>query len=104
MAWQRGATRARTPEWKALVRQARRELPLMCQATGRTEAQVKADGERLELDHIIPVAEGGTNTIGNLQWLSSSAHQAKTKAEWRRAMQRRRARRHLPAKKHPGAA
>ncbi len=102
MAWVRGSSRTSTAEWKQLVSQARRELPLVCVATGLTEADLLEQGERLELDHIIPVSEGGTDTIDNVQWLSSSAHARKTKAEWLRGQQRRRARRKLPVETHPG--
>ncbi|MFP7366298.1 HNH endonuclease signature motif containing protein [Corynebacterium callunae] len=102
MAWQRGQTRTNTPEWKALYRKARRELPLVCAVTGMTEAEAKAQGFRLELDHIIPDAEGGTDSLDNLQWLITPIHSAKSRKEWERGQKRRLARRRLPVAKHPG--
>lgn len=39
---------------------------------------------RLEVDHIIPLRDGGTNTRANLQVLCQPCHQAKTRRDRRR--------------------
>lgn len=41
-------------------------------------------------DHVIPIAEGGTNTPDNGQPMCEPCHNLKTQAEARRARQRRR--------------
>lgn len=45
-----------------------------CQCCGRV-------GGRLELDHIVNVAQGGTNDKSNLQILCQSCHKTKTQSE-----------------------
>ena len=67
--------------------------------------------DNLQLDHIIPLAEGGPDTFTNTQWLCSDAcHPAKTQAERQRGIDRARAQRGSLSKKyrdlepHPGAA
>lgn len=37
--------------------------------------------EKLELDHIKPISEGGKTTARNLQWLCEGCHQVKTRIE-----------------------
>jgi len=39
------------------------------------------NGTDLHLDHIIPLQEGGTNTVGNYQALCSECHGRKTREE-----------------------
>jgi 5-methylcytosine-specific restriction enzyme A len=59
-----------------------------------------------EVDHIVPLASGGTADPDNLQAVCESCHVIKTAAEKltgiRASAARRRARRHLPVKPHPG--
>lgn len=56
-------------EWQAL----RRAVPRTpCALTGAPWRPY------FHLDHIVPLAEGGTNDPSNLQWLSPSAHAQKT--------------------------
>ena len=59
-----------------------------------------------EVDHIVPLASGGTSDPDNLQAVCESCHVIKTAAEKltgsRDSAARRRARRHLPVKPHPG--
>lgn len=43
-----------------------------CQSCGKTEAEIK-----LNIDHIIPLATGGSNDISNLQTLCSKCNQQK---------------------------
>ncbi|MDO4895002.1 HNH endonuclease [Moraxella sp.] len=45
-----------------------------CQCCGRV-------GGKLELDHIVNVAQGGTNNKSNLQILCQSCHKTKTQTE-----------------------
>ena len=37
--------------------------------------------EHIEVDHVIPLSQGGTDTAGNLQLLCGPCHRAKTVAE-----------------------
>lgn len=39
---------------------------------------------KLQVDHIVPLRDGGTNTRANLQALCTTCHQAKTAADRRR--------------------
>lgn len=41
-----------------------------------------------QVDHIIPLAEGGTDDVGNLQAICASCHEAKTLEEARRGRQK----------------
>ena len=43
----------------------------------------KKISEELEIDHIIPLANGGTNDYSNLQPLCIECHLKKTKGEWK---------------------
>lgn len=40
--------------------------------------------QRVEVDHIVPLRDGGTNTRANLQVLCLPCHHAKTRADRRR--------------------
>jgi len=84
MTWKNGNSRTSTTAWKQLRRRAIREYGNQCARCG-------ADGEdvRLELDHRIPVAEGGTDTLDNAQLLCPMCHAPKTQAEARRGRARR---------------
>ncbi len=53
-----------------------------------------------EADHIVPVAEGGTDAVTNGQGLCTPCHTAKTKQEQTRGMQRRSL--HRTPAPHPG--
>jgi 5-methylcytosine-specific restriction endonuclease McrA len=101
MAWRNGVSRTTTAEWKRLHRLAKQRLSYRCAQCG-TEP-VERDG--LELDHIVPVAEGGTDGLENLQWLCPSCHAEKSRRETARGISRRVARRRLYdrfATRHPG--
>jgi RNA-directed DNA polymerase len=41
------------------------------------------DGERMEIDHIIPHACGGAEAIANLQLLHQQCHERKTASDFR---------------------
>lgn len=79
-----------------VVRRAQRELPMKCSHCGSTD--------RLELDHIVNHAAGGTHTITNAQWLCVVCHKTKTAAERTQAQRARAARGRYPAEPHPGFA
>ncbi|MDO5099306.1 MAG: HNH endonuclease signature motif containing protein [Corynebacterium sp.] len=79
--WDENNPRCRTPEWKALKRQARRQLPNGCADCGQREG--------LELDHITPHFEGGADNLENLQWLCGPCHKRKTDEESLRARARK---------------
>jgi len=53
-----------------------------CQAVGRLP--LLAD----EVDHIVPVAEGGTDDLSNLRAINKDCHKVKTQAEARRGAAR----------------
>ncbi|MCL2831386.1 MAG: HNH endonuclease [Betaproteobacteria bacterium] len=48
-----------------------------CPATGKTKG--KCPG--YQIDHIIPLCSGGADHSGNMQWLGTKAHKAKTKKD-----------------------
>jgi len=50
---------------------AKHPLCVMCEAEGRTEVAT-------ELDHIIPVSEGGSDNPDNVQGLCTKHHRSKT--------------------------
>jgi 5-methylcytosine-specific restriction endonuclease McrA len=58
------------------------------------------------VDHVVPLASGGTADPENLQAVCRSCHERKSEAERLAAVKaaaaRRYARRHLPVKPHPG--
>lgn len=69
----------------------------ICRACGKAPAT--------EADHIIPLANGGENTIKNGQGLCRTCHWKKTQAEIRKANQKRNANRRTQKRKpesHPG--
>lgn len=65
---------------------ARRKLKI-----GRTSrCSICGAMDSLERDHIVPLAEGGSDTISNLQILCKGCHRTKTLAEIKRGQQRAR--------------
>lgn len=84
MTWKNGGTsRTSSPAWKRLRREAIRVLGYECARCG-----VDGRDVHLELDHVIPVAEGGEDTIDNAQWLCNPCHKPKTQAEAKRGRAR----------------
>ena len=67
----RGGRAWRRLRWSVLVRDS-----FTCQACGRVFPP-----DRLECDHIIPLANGGTDDMGNLQTLCRPCHARKTDAD-----------------------
>ncbi|UQE75802.1 HNH endonuclease [Gordonia sp. PP30] len=95
--WVNGNSRTSTPAWRKIRRQAIIRDGNACTRCG-------ADGRQVQLfcDHIIPVAEGGTDTLDNATMLCGPCHQPKTRSEAARGRQRRAARRYRPTEQHPG--
>lgn len=58
--------------------------------------------ERLEVDHVLNIAHGGTHDLDNLQTLCAACHREKSQEEARQARAVKRARRRLPVAPHPG--
>jgi 5-methylcytosine-specific restriction endonuclease McrA len=50
-----------------------------CPATGLTTG--RCDG--WQIDHITPLCRGGSDTVANLQWLSTAQHKLKTRGDCR---------------------
>jgi 5-methylcytosine-specific restriction protein A len=88
MAWQSEPGRVNTPEWRALRRLYIRLFGNYC-----TRCGVDGRDVRLELDHVVPVAEGGMDDIDNVQLLCVVCHKPKTQAEAKRGRARSAARR-----------
>lgn len=102
MVWRNGSSRTSAAEWKRLHRLAKHRIPYLCAQCG---AEPVTGRGGLELDHIIPVAEGGTDGLDNLQWLCPSCHAEKSRREAARGISRRVARRRLYGRfavRHPG--
>jgi 5-methylcytosine-specific restriction protein A len=102
MAWRNGVSRTTAAEWKRLHRLAKQRLSYWCAQCG---AEPVIGRDSLELDHVVPVAEGGTDALDNLQWLCPLCHAKKSRRESVRGVQRRVARRRLYdrfATRHPG--
>jgi 5-methylcytosine-specific restriction enzyme A len=55
-----------------------------------------------EVDHILPVAEGGTHELENLVAICAGCHTRKTHEEQQRGRERRQARRAPRREPHPG--
>ena len=55
------------------------------------------------VDHVVPVAEGGSHDDRNLAAICGTCHDTKTKAEAARGVRRFAAKRMRPAEPHPGA-
>lgn len=66
-----------TTEWRKLKRRVHERDGYMCLACGRSED----DGVKLHADHIVRYADGGADTMENLQTLCNACHKTKTRAE-----------------------
>ena len=97
MAWKRATPRPTPTGWQALRRAIHRRDQGICQGCGQPV------GDRWQVDHIVPVAEGGGDDPDNLRLLGvdcCDTHSDKTKAEAMRGRKRRSPRR--PPSPHPG--
>lgn len=98
MTWT-GHDRTSTTEWRATTARIKRRDRWTCQAC----AGHLCANQNLEVDHIVPVAFGGTDDDANLQTLGARpCHAAKTQAEAAEGKRRRSRRR--PAPPHPASA
>lgn len=88
MSWNSGYTRTSTSAWKRLRRQAIRAYGNECAQCGTHGTETT-----LELDHVVPVAEGGTDTLDNAQLICPTCHGPKTQAEAARGRARKSGRR-----------
>lgn len=61
-----------------------------------------AQGVPLEVNHIIGLADGGTNHPDNLESLCVACHAPETRAQTARGHARRAAAGRLPTERHPG--
>ena len=86
MAW--GDGRTKTAEWKRIRN-------IILKRDGHTCQRCGDKGN--EVNHIIPVTEGGTDDLENLETLCASCHQPETVAQTTRAV-----RRHAAWGRHPG--
>lgn len=76
------AQRGYDPKWRRIRAQYLRHHPL-CQATDEAALRFHArfGDAATDVDHIVPVAQGGTNRWVNLQALCHRCHSAKTMRE-----------------------
>jgi len=81
MTWT-NAHRHRTPSYNKLKTWAKNNLPHTC---NHPHCTATSD---LELDHITPYSQGGTDTTNNVQWLCPQHHWQKTKKEQHHWQQR----------------
>lgn len=68
------SSRYQTNIWGRLRQATFERANFACEACGRR-------GQRLECDHKIPIQQGGTDALSNLQALCRRCHIAKTRAE-----------------------
>lgn len=99
MAWANGGGRTSTREWRNLKRIAKRELEYECAKCG-----ISGHDTPLELDHITPHAEGGPDTLDNVQWMCHPHHDRKTQQEATRGKRRKASVGRHPAEEHPAIA
>ena len=78
------------------------------QLVGKTRArdrgvcyQCGSTGNR-QVDHVMPVSQGGTHTLANMAVICDRCHEVKTGCERRAGVERMSRRR--PGEKHPGIA
>ncbi|WP_276141143.1 HNH endonuclease [Rhodococcus sp. T2V] len=97
MAWGAGDPRTSTSEWRVL-----RKSIILRDGNHCRQCGISGTETALDLDHIVSVAEGGTDDPSNARLLCRRCHTPKTQAEAARGRARMRARLKLPTEKHPG--
>ncbi len=76
LIWQRRASRRNSlPTYAVSAKDIRRLLTSPCAVSGCTNTDI-------QLDHVIPVARGGSHGIGNFQSLCASHNQSKGSKTW----------------------
>lgn len=93
MTWA-GDPRTTTAAWRKLRKRALVRDGHRCRTCGAPANEV---------DHIVNVAEGGSDELENLQALCPPCHRRKTQAESLGARHRQTDARRRPAEPHPGA-
>jgi 5-methylcytosine-specific restriction protein A len=90
--WDRGAERRAefTRAEKRSILRVHGRICHRCQRGGATE-----------VDHVVPIAEGGLNDPSNGRPIHEACHRAKSREETRRGLERRAAKRKLPPDVHP---
>jgi 5-methylcytosine-specific restriction protein A len=58
-------------------------------------------GEAVQVDHVVPLAEGGSNDLDNGAAVCVPCHAAKSAREKRRGFDRHMAKGHRPSEEHP---
>lgn len=97
MAW---STTTRYPSnWKTLKKATFHRCGGQCEVI--TEQGTRCPNAATEIDHMTPIAEGGTHQMVNLRGVCQPHHRQKTRAETARG-QARRPRERRPLEKHPG--
>ena len=99
MAWANGHSRTATREWRNLKRIAKQEKPFQCAKCG-----ISGHDTPLQLDHITPHAEGGPDTLDNVQWMCDPCHLSKSIRESARGRARHYALGWHPREQHPALA
>lgn len=94
--WQ--GTRRMPADWHKRKAITKRNANNQCQAI---DNNTRCSLPGTEVDHIVPLAEGGTHDLSNLALLCKEHHRAKSKAEWLRGIKRQPRERREP-EKHPG--
>lgn len=99
MSWSSKRRNENDPAVKRLKRAALRRCHGICEMHGRY-----CTGKATEVDHIIPLFEGGADDLSNLRGVCHECHYIKSRAENRRAMAAMNAKRYHPRPVHPGLA
>ncbi len=60
--------------WRSLSDKIKKRDGWCCRKCGRNKLAVRARGDFLEVDHIIPISKGGTDSPSNLWTLCSTCH------------------------------
>lgn len=99
MTWKRN--KPRRPATHA-IRQQRKQILARDRYTCQMQVPGVCTYMATEDDHIIPLAEGGTDDLSNRRAVCRSCHALKSKEEARRGRARYRRSRARPKPKHPG--
>lgn len=99
MSWSAKRRNENTPEVQRLKRAALKRCHYQCEMHGR-HCTLKAT----EVDHIIPLFEGGQDVMSNVRGVCHECHDAKSRAERTRALKATYKKLYRPHPVHPGLA